>query len=207
MTQSCYACEKVATTREHVPPFSFFPEGFRDDLVTVPSCAEHNLNNSKDVEYVRNVIVFLSGTNLVAEKVFPKARRSFDRSDRLFKRTFADFKTVRLQEKEKGVFSIDLDRLAAVIEAIARAIHYNDYNEKLSTWRIFSPTLDTEKSLQQKPDNWDSFRKLVTEATFETRQTPHPKVYSYGAHEMDKGVLYKFVFYEGFVVNAWPVLD
>jgi len=33
---SCYMCERTATTREHVPPKSFFPEGYRTNLVTVP---------------------------------------------------------------------------------------------------------------------------------------------------------------------------
>ena len=32
----CYTCEAEATTREHVPPRAFFPQGFRTNLWTVP---------------------------------------------------------------------------------------------------------------------------------------------------------------------------
>ena len=53
----CYNCDLPSTTREHVPPLGFFPRGFRNNLWTVPSCARHNLDNSLDVEYARNVIV------------------------------------------------------------------------------------------------------------------------------------------------------
>ena len=73
----CYACEFKATTREHVPPKAFFPDGFRDGLVTVSSCDRHNLDNSMDVEYARNVIASSRGINQIGERlVFGKAKRS-----------------------------------------------------------------------------------------------------------------------------------
>jgi hypothetical protein len=52
----CYMCDAAGTTKEHAPPDCFFPKGYRAGLWTVPSCDAHNSRNSKDVEYVRNVI-------------------------------------------------------------------------------------------------------------------------------------------------------
>lgn len=52
----CYWCGKLATSREHVPPESLFPENkdikmisnysYRYNLITVPSCDEHNMSKS-----------------------------------------------------------------------------------------------------------------------------------------------------------------
>src|SRR6185437_6074985 len=72
--ETCYACDQPATTREHVPPFSFFPEGHKQNLITVPSCAAHNNANSKDVEYVRNIITTSFGVNSVGETIFSTKR-------------------------------------------------------------------------------------------------------------------------------------
>ncbi len=55
--RQCYRCDQAGITDEHVPPKSFFPEGHRKGLITVPSCEAHNKDNSFDVEYVRNIIV------------------------------------------------------------------------------------------------------------------------------------------------------
>ncbi len=47
----CYACTKESVSREHVPAQSFFPKGYRNNLITVPSCRKHNQDNSIDVEF------------------------------------------------------------------------------------------------------------------------------------------------------------
>src|ERR1700730_2480473 len=39
---TCYWCGRPASSREHVPPLSFFPTGKRTGLITVPSCYDHN---------------------------------------------------------------------------------------------------------------------------------------------------------------------
>jgi hypothetical protein len=84
----CYMCAAEATTREHVPPKSFFPMSYRENLVTVPSCATHNHDQALDIEYVRNVIAGSYGTNAQAEQTFEVAKRSFDHSSALFHQTF-----------------------------------------------------------------------------------------------------------------------
>lgn len=66
-------CDKPGVTSEHVPPKSFFPDDRRVNLLTVPSCWTHNNGNSKDVEYVRNVITAGWGVNPIGEQVQLKA--------------------------------------------------------------------------------------------------------------------------------------
>lgn len=50
----CYhqACQTPATTREHIPPKSFFPSDQRKQLLTVRSCRAHNTAKSTDDIYV-----------------------------------------------------------------------------------------------------------------------------------------------------------
>ena len=67
-----------------------FPDKPSLQLITVPSCPSHNNDNSKDVEYVRNVMVASWGVNTTGEEVQKKAFRSFDKSPKLLRQTFRD---------------------------------------------------------------------------------------------------------------------
>ena len=124
--QKCYMCAADAITREHTPPEGFFPEGKRDNLIIVPSCKTHNLDNSKDVEYVRNIVVSELSTNSIARKYFPdKPKRSLLRREKsLFDRTFADRSPILIKSeefpegKETVFYTIDYRRLDIVFEAI-----------------------------------------------------------------------------------------
>lgn len=57
MIKICYRCNNIATSVEHVPAKCFFPKEHRKNLITVPSCEQHNNETSKDDEYVRGIIV------------------------------------------------------------------------------------------------------------------------------------------------------
>lgn len=50
----CYyqGCTNKGTTKEHIPPKSFFPEGEKEQLLTVKSCPIHNNKKSTDDQYV-----------------------------------------------------------------------------------------------------------------------------------------------------------
>lgn len=49
---SCYLCGCPASTREHIPPRSFFLRAEGLQLKTIPSCVEHNNAKSSDDQYV-----------------------------------------------------------------------------------------------------------------------------------------------------------
>lgn len=203
-TENCYMCAQPASTREHVPPRSFFPRGKRTNIWTVPSCPTHNLDNHLDVEYVRNVIAIQLGTNATAEQILEAAKRSWDYSPALFARTFHDIEAVILQAQETGAFPLDLDRVKSVVSALAHALAYRDFGRQyLGDWRVFCATLRSQKPT---PD-WDNLRSLLTGAAYEPVVTPQPEVFEYGIHRTrPAGVIYRLVFYGGFVVFAWPVV-
>lgn len=54
MAKACYfqGCPEHGTTKEHIPPRSFFPTDQRHQLMTVKSCERHNNEKSPDDIYV-----------------------------------------------------------------------------------------------------------------------------------------------------------
>jgi hypothetical protein len=198
-------CAAEVTTREHAPPRSFFPSGFRDGLVTVPSCPKHNNDNSADVEYVRNVIVGAYPVNEVGLSLLPKTQRSFDRSPGLFVQTYRESSPVMTPEGQSVIFRLDMARFDSVMTAIACALYYKDEGKQYDgNWGIFSPSLCSSKALLSGGiDDWEPFRKAMVMVTFSPLPTPQPRVFKYSAwKEGDSKLIYEFEFYEGFVVNA-----
>ena len=92
----CYWCGKSATSTEHVPPKCLFPEEkdiskvynktFRNSLITVPSCDEHNLGKSKDDEHLLSCLTPVFGNNGVAYvHTKTKVKRTLERNKNLYK--------------------------------------------------------------------------------------------------------------------------
>ena len=203
----CYMCEENATTREHVPPRAFFPDGFRTNLWTVPSCVTHNLGNSRDVEYTRNVIVSHRNVRGTAQQLAQSASfRSFEHSSALFFQTFERAELVILDGEETAVFPFDLQRFKQVMVAIASALFYRVGGRPYKgQWKVFSPTLHGANDLVGIPDNWQQFRDLLRAIPFELKAAPEPSVFRYGVHNFDDGehFAYLFEFYGGFHSYVW----
>jgi len=78
--KSCYMCNKAGTTKEHVPPKCFFPEkkdirpeeDYRKNLITAPSCQEHNSGKSDDDSYLLAVIAAHYQNNPLSERHYSK---------------------------------------------------------------------------------------------------------------------------------------
>jgi hypothetical protein len=121
MREECYICDALATADEHAPPECFFPEGYRVALTTVRSCPQHNAKNSMDVEYVRNVPCGQRGTNFVAARVFETAKSSYENSQKLFNRTFAEVRAVLIDGQETGAFPIEMPRFRAYMDLAPQA--------------------------------------------------------------------------------------
>jgi hypothetical protein len=198
-------CEEPATTKEHVPPYSFFPKGKRENLWTVPSCEKHNLDANLDVEYARNVISYQYGTNTTAEEVFEVTQRSWDHSPKLFARTMKDFEAVVVNGEETGSHTLELDRVKMVMAAIAHALACRDFGrEFIGEWRVFCATL---RSRVPTP-KWDKLRTMVGSGDYMQIPTPHEDVFHYGIHKTNPhGFIYRMTFYGAFTVYAWPVIE
>ncbi|MDN5882405.1 MAG: hypothetical protein L0H37_08540, partial [Nitrosospira sp.] len=75
---TCYMCDQEATTMEHAPPKCIFPEkkdlssydDYRQGLITVPSCEEHNTTKSKDDEYLLYLLAASATSSVIGLNQF-----------------------------------------------------------------------------------------------------------------------------------------
>ncbi len=69
---TCYfqGCKEKGITKEHIPPRSFFPDGEKEQLLTVKSCEFHNNAKSKDDLYVLAQICMNAAPSNRAREVF-----------------------------------------------------------------------------------------------------------------------------------------
>lgn len=144
----CYCCEKEATTKEHVPPKCFFPQrkhlpknspDYRQNLITVPSCPEHNNSRSNDDQYTAIVIAMNSETDLAFALTKSKWLKTMLRNEAsLGKRIFSKAKPARIISKKERILippqtlaiTYEIDRIERVIKSIARAIYFLESQER-----------------------------------------------------------------------------
>jgi hypothetical protein len=138
----CYCCEKIATTKDHIPPRCFFPRkkdlsdgdhDYTNNLITVPACSEHNNSRSPDDEYTAAVIAMASTSSLAFTMFKSKwVRALLRREGMLGKRIFLTAKSARVISRKNRVLipyntaaiSCEMQRIERVIESIARALYY-----------------------------------------------------------------------------------
>jgi hypothetical protein len=147
----CYYCKKAATTIDHIFPKCFFPPDYRNHLITVHSCAEHNNFRSKDDEYTAAVIAMNSESNLAFTLFNSKwVQTLLRREGVLGKRIFSTARNAKVVSRRNGILipyetlaiSYEVGRIERVIESIAHALYYRDsgYQEKwLKSCIIRSP--------------------------------------------------------------------
>ncbi len=143
--QTCYMCEERATTKEHAPPRCIFPNkkdvadgtDYRKNLITVPSCPEHNSTKSKDDEYLLYLLSASFSSNDVGLNQFmTKVKRAMTRKPLLASTLGSSAKPVRIHDTETDILheafalSIDNDRVNSVIEHCARALYFYQKNNK-----------------------------------------------------------------------------
>jgi hypothetical protein len=121
---TCYMCEKPGDTKEHVPPRSFFPkeEGFRKNLITVPSCSEHNNEKSGEDEYMRVLFAGTAGNTLNSE-LENRTIRSLQHKKKLAHEIIAMSRTRR-------GYTVNEQRIKTYLASVAKAIYRHAFGEK-----------------------------------------------------------------------------
>lgn len=136
----CYWCGRPATSKEHVPPKCLFPEdkdvkniydkSFRDNLITVPSCDEHNTRKSHEDEYLMACLSGRVGNNAVAYvHNSTKVKRAKDRNPNMIKVDRDDILKIDKKEFPVQWVTVDNYKLMHSFEAIARALYFYEMNK------------------------------------------------------------------------------
>jgi hypothetical protein len=134
----CYFCGKPATSSEHVPPRCLFPEqkdisdeDFRRNLITVPSCDVHNMQKSREDEFLMACLAPIVGNNEIGYfHTQTKLARARSRNPHLIAETIRDPINLNLKSREGKTFPVllgqpDMPRLCKALEAVARGLYFH----------------------------------------------------------------------------------
>lgn len=209
-------CEKLACGREHVPPKCLFPQktdipngkDYQRNLITVPSCNEHNLAKSKDDEYIAYVIAAHFRSNDIAQEFVPdKLERAFKRRQSLIG-IFANNEPIGVGDEIIPAFHIDRYRFDNAMINIARGIHFHHFTEKyLGEVSIISSAFFELHGDDAKRTN-SLLQRWAVQSTRLLNGYPklgaNPEIFYYQVVDTpgrpDKAL--RLVFYDGFVVDA-----
>ncbi len=143
--QLCYMCEKVATSKEHVPPLCLFPEkkdlylDFRKNLIKVPSCDEHNMKKTCDDEFLMICLSGTVGNNLVGYMhTMTKVSRAIARKHAgFYNQIISNAQGFVIKTPDGKDWPIlrgtpDFSRLFFCFEHIARGIYYHELGKRFN---------------------------------------------------------------------------
>ncbi|HEY8659267.1 MAG TPA: hypothetical protein VIL78_09525 [Hanamia sp.] len=209
--KSCFLCNSIATSVEHVPAKCFFPEDKRINLITVPSCSKHNEDTSLDDQYIQTIIAMTKGGNTTAVSHFlHKGVAAFRKTpglEKLITRNPKFFNFIKDDESTKNLtYEVDRIRFDRVVRKIAYGLHFHKFkivwNKELaiSTGRLVGPN--------NEPDPvFEGLKKhvfLSANAVFEGNN-PDVFKYTFISFPSRKENFILMNFYEAFDVWAIPV--
>lgn len=215
MTQEkCYMCENTATSIEHVPPKCLFPEikdsgkNHRVNLITVPSCHEHNEQKSNNDEFLMVSIAGIIGNNSIGYQHYHgKIQRSLKRTSfKLLEKVFLKKKLFRF-EAENNFLDIlwgtpDYQRLVACFAHIAHGIHRHHFKENF-IGRL-KPYLGFLHTNEKNPKEFKRFitHKAEDELAEQQKHGCNPDVFYYQFTRPDEFGMFlaKLCFYQNVVV-------
>lgn len=215
MTELCYMCDSVATSREHAPPKCIFPEkkdmgdgkDYRKNLTVVPSCDIHNLVKSADDLYLQLVLINGYFNNPLAEKQFiTKLTRAFQRRPALLSAFHSTAKPVVVDGTETVAVTVDHSRFNVSMDHVIRALYFHTFDERLNAGlQIYSPLLLAMEEAQSERVNeltknfcW-AVRKHLSD---KPKLGSNPEIFWYKIdHDIQKDVVCcEMRFYGGFDV-------
>ena len=136
-SSTCYMCDWASVSREHVPPRCLFPEAalagrdVRQNLITVPACAAHNSAKSKDDEFLRALLILMTGSQSeMARLQFQHGLlRAVDHAPEAHRRFT---KPTGLRKANKVLVESEGGRFDRCMRHIAHGLFFNAFNRK---WR------------------------------------------------------------------------
>lgn len=212
--KTCYMCDSIATSKEHIPPKAVFPKqkdllgeiSLRKKLITVPSCELHNNCKSMDDEYLVFCLATCFHGNEIKEQLFSsKITRAIDRRPQTYSDFLANYQKIMLKHPDgkiehTGAYSVNLKRFNSVLSHIACGLFYHHTGTK---WRGESIVLTNElRDFTSKNSNEinkttdDVIERVSTFFNDKERFGSNPQVFRYQFFDdRPKGVVFLMRFY------------
>ena len=140
-------CSATSTSREHVPPKNLFPEAreiggadYRVNLITVPSCDQHNTEKAHDDEFLMVSLAGIIGNNSIGymHKLGKVDRAIRNSANRLLDQVLVEKKKVHRVEFGNNQFheviwgTPDLERLHKCFVHIGHGLHQHHYRSRFT---------------------------------------------------------------------------
>jgi len=192
---------------------------YRKNLITVPSCDEHNQNKTMDDEYLRMIICTQFSANSVAKRLFStKIMRGFERQPHQIDLITKNQRPARINGEETSAFSVDKNRIGKSLAQVARAICFHHFGEKWLQRFVVNipvlPSVDRENfhARNQNIQLVDKMAELLLKNAKHIGENQEIFYYQISRNIDKLSLMVRMVFYEGFValaysspmIIAWP---
>jgi len=223
--ERCYMCESESNSDEHVPPRGIFPDvnalmslgiqgvDLRVNLLTVPSCAVHNMATSRDDEYFMYILAMNHATNGTGEiQLLTRIRSAYERRPALMQSILSNSQPAIISDGTE-VFNtravqVDTGRLTRELDKIARAIYFSNTGNRWfgNTFPIIEFMEFIEPQQEEARRSYARYRGLAQLGTSGLqRHGSNPDVFWYSVVERGEGedriVLLRLCFYGGAYVS------
>lgn len=197
-------CAANASSVEHAPARCFFSTGQRKQLITVPSCPDHNEATSTNDEYIRNIFIGLTSlTDPDKGELLAKTFRSFVLSPKLKANIRSSMEIISYQGAEFWAVRLNWERLEAFTHKIACALHFKHYGRHLGAET--STVMRAGIALtEESPNNTAKIFGFVESANLEWRGG-NPDIFKY--QMLGEGLVpstFRFVFYGDIDILVCP---
>jgi hypothetical protein len=135
---SCYfqGCTENATTKEHIPPRSLFPQGERLQLMTVKSCRLHNNGKSRNDLYVLpQICMNVSPSNRAREVFLERVKPQLSHNNGALRRML---RKGAIEVSEGVMYPVDLARFNEFFTALSCGLIYKSQKAALPSDYMFS---------------------------------------------------------------------
>ena len=192
-------------TKEHIPPRSFFPDGEKDQLLTVRSCKDHNNRKAIDDQYVLAHICMNASPSNRAQEVFnKKISPQLSHNNGAFKKMLSE-NAVSLPNGSV-IYNVEIDRFDDFFTALSCGIIYKTCEQQLpknySIGHLYSNFSSKDLKLVEE------FEQLIPDKpmkifNFGKPNTQNERIYSvevFGIREFKSNLTIVHLFYEKFKV-------
>jgi hypothetical protein len=127
---TCYWCGIPvigdAKEREHVPPIGFFPKGYREQLMTVPACKDHNSEFSKLDEEFQLYIKSAAQSDISVSDFKDRTVRALKRKEakRMVERLRANTFYTNIKGERTPIVRVDGRSLVKFFEKVIRGLYF-----------------------------------------------------------------------------------
>lgn len=201
-------CDNDATTVEHVPPKCLFPEmkdsngiDYKKNLITVPSCEEHNNSKSTDDTYLRDILSMVVTSSPIGKlqfnaKTMKQAKEKPALLNDMMKNAEPYMVSLDNGMTKQSTLGIKVDdrRLQNSFECIARALYYHEKKTKFSGNCIdVYPLFLFNQELQKERER---IANIIDSSIASEKKGENPDVFYYQFYEdSNGGIFIKLVFY------------